>query len=409
MNRFHLYSGSILLGLFLLFGKAPSARAQTEEVTFQQFYDELDPYGQWIDDPQYGYVWRPDVGNDFRPYATNGYWTMTDYGNMWVSNYDWGWAPFHYGRWTLNDRYGWLWIPGTEWGPAWVSWRQGGGYYGWAPLGPSININVSFGRNYYAPDPWWCFVPQRYFLSRNFYTYCPPSRRNVTIIHNTTIIQNTYVRNNVRYITGPRVNDIQRVTRQRVNVYQVDRVNRPGVARITNNTVNVYQPRVSRGTTNAGNRPAPANVVRNGERVANAPDRSSAINRGENSSRPQRVDRSATASRPGNVQNSAPIDRTDAAENRSSVERNRPTRPERIMSDRTNSNPNRTAPQNASEAPVQRSRDFERPQRTQQAPSPAVQRPERSMERPQQQQRQSERPQREQQSRPQRVERARRN
>jgi hypothetical protein len=73
-------------------------------VSFQMFYDQLSPYGQWVNDPNYGYVWIPDVGPNFQPYATNGYWTMTDYGNTWVSDYEWGWAPFHYGRW-LYDNY----------------------------------------------------------------------------------------------------------------------------------------------------------------------------------------------------------------------------------------------------------------------------------------------------------------
>lgn len=31
---------------------------------------------------------------------------------------------------------GWVWVPGVEWAPAWVSWRVGGGYIGWAPLPP---------------------------------------------------------------------------------------------------------------------------------------------------------------------------------------------------------------------------------------------------------------------------------
>jgi hypothetical protein len=42
------------------------------EVSYQSFYDALSPYGQWIDNPQYGYVWMPNVGPDFKPYATNG-------------------------------------------------------------------------------------------------------------------------------------------------------------------------------------------------------------------------------------------------------------------------------------------------------------------------------------------------
>jgi hypothetical protein len=40
-------------------------------VTYQTFYDELSPYGKWIDYPGYGYVWSP-AEPDFRPYYTNG-------------------------------------------------------------------------------------------------------------------------------------------------------------------------------------------------------------------------------------------------------------------------------------------------------------------------------------------------
>jgi hypothetical protein len=41
---------------------------------------------------------------------------------------------------------GWGWVPGTMWGPAWVSWRSGGGYAGWAPLPPrGAAIPASYG------------------------------------------------------------------------------------------------------------------------------------------------------------------------------------------------------------------------------------------------------------------------
>ena len=54
------------------------AKAQGGSVSFQTFYDELSPYGQWIDDPNYGYVWAPNsVGNDFRPYYSNGRLALT--------------------------------------------------------------------------------------------------------------------------------------------------------------------------------------------------------------------------------------------------------------------------------------------------------------------------------------------
>ena len=60
--------------------------AQQENVSFQIFYDELSPYGQWVDYSNYGYVWIPDVGNDFEPYSTAGHWVMTDYGWTWMSS-----------------------------------------------------------------------------------------------------------------------------------------------------------------------------------------------------------------------------------------------------------------------------------------------------------------------------------
>lgn len=108
---------AIVLGLMLLLtGTTQKAMAQQEDVSLQSFYDELSPYGTWIQDPQYGYVWRPDVDQeDFRPYYSNGRWAMTEYGNTWVSNYDWGWAPFHYGRWIYNRYNQWVWIPDTVW------------------------------------------------------------------------------------------------------------------------------------------------------------------------------------------------------------------------------------------------------------------------------------------------------
>src|SRR5665647_1119392 len=71
-------------------------------VSFQVFYDELSPYGYWVDNPDYGYVWVPNVAPGFTPYGSNGYWVFTNEGWTWVSNYPWGWAPFHYGRWFYD-------------------------------------------------------------------------------------------------------------------------------------------------------------------------------------------------------------------------------------------------------------------------------------------------------------------
>ncbi|MCW3124079.1 MAG: hypothetical protein JWQ38_3571, partial [Flavipsychrobacter sp.] len=77
---------SLLLVLLSGVFTAPKAAAQEVVVSYQTFYDELSPYGQWVDDPEYGNVWIPNEEAGFRPYATNGHWAMTEQGNMWVSD-----------------------------------------------------------------------------------------------------------------------------------------------------------------------------------------------------------------------------------------------------------------------------------------------------------------------------------
>ncbi len=188
------------------------------------YYNELSAYGQWVNTPEYGTVWMPSVEPGFQPYATNGRWIVTEYGNTWVSDYAWGRVPFHYGRWYL-DRFGrWAWVPGNEWAPAWVSWRSGGGYYGWAPLGPGLNSHV----NVNIPPAWWTFVPQVYITSPRLYNYCVPRPRVVNVYQNTTIINNVYRVDNRAYAYGPRREEIESVTRQRVPVYRVQEVDRVG-------------------------------------------------------------------------------------------------------------------------------------------------------------------------------------
>ncbi|HET6991625.1 MAG TPA: DUF6600 domain-containing protein, partial [Bacteroidia bacterium] len=142
--------------------KPQQANAQTVSVNFQVFYDDLSPYGTWINSPLYGYVWIPDAPVGFAPYATNGYWAYTEYGWTWVSYYPWGWAPFHYGRWYYDPFYGPVWIPDNEWGPGWVSWRNSDGYYGWCPMGPG---------SYNPRDDDWRFVEVNYFGSTTINNY----------------------------------------------------------------------------------------------------------------------------------------------------------------------------------------------------------------------------------------------
>ncbi|MDN3686570.1 DUF6600 domain-containing protein [Cyclobacterium jeungdonense] len=241
---------ALLTLLILVFGINNNvSQATPVAVSFQVFYDELSPYGDWVQDPHYGYIWIPYAERDFQPYRTNGHWVMSTYGNTWVSNYDWGWAPFHYGRWFYSDFYGWAWIPDYEWGPAWVNWRTGRGYYGWFPLGPRTQFYASVHFPAYAH---WVFVPRRRLLSRNIYRYYIPGR-NVNLIYNqTTVINNTYVYNNQRYVAGPSRRELQQVTRRDVPVFEVREERRPGRSSITNNSIRLYRPEVQR--TQASNR-----------------------------------------------------------------------------------------------------------------------------------------------------------
>ncbi len=147
------------------------ASAQTPYISYQVFYDQLSPYGQWVDYPGYGYVWLPDAGPDFYPYSSRGHWIMTEYGWTWLSDYNWGWAPFHYGRWDYDNFYGWYWMPDNVWGPAWVIWRRAPGYYGWAPMGPGMNIGTNYGSYYNNYGNRWIFVNDRYFGRNNINHY----------------------------------------------------------------------------------------------------------------------------------------------------------------------------------------------------------------------------------------------
>src|SRR5690606_8528916 len=214
------------------------------------------------------YIWLPYAEDGFQPYATNGHWVMTSYGNTWVSNYDWGWAPFHYGRWTYSDYYGWAWVPGYEWGPAWVSWRSGGGYYGWAPLGPRMSINVHIG----IPHHHWVFVQQRYICSPRLYSYYAPYRNRVRIYNRTTIINNTYVYNNRTYVSGPRRSELERATGSRVAVREISRASRPGRASVNSRSVSLYRPEVDRNSRSSARpaRVADVSAVRTSNRATNS-------------------------------------------------------------------------------------------------------------------------------------------
>jgi hypothetical protein len=238
-----------------------TTKAQTS-VSLQVFYDELQPYGTWMDYGSYGYVWIPRVAPGFVPYASNGYWINTEYGNTWVSDYSWGWAPFHYGRWLFDDFYGWVWVPDTEWAPAWVTWRSGGGYYGWAPLMPGIHMHMAFHYYDRIPHNYWSFVPYRYVTYRNVYTHCVPRPRVVNVYHHTTIVNNYYTDNRKRtYFAGPSRSDIERRGGGRVTMHNIDDSSRPEQTTVSRNSAKFYRPDID-NAKGSRSRPMPAQYVR---------------------------------------------------------------------------------------------------------------------------------------------------
>ncbi|HEY4285613.1 MAG TPA: DUF6600 domain-containing protein [Puia sp.] len=229
--------------------------ANPDDVTYQNFYDQLSPYGQWIEDPNYGYVWLPDAGADFKPYASNGHWVYTDEGWTWDSGYPWGWAAFHYGRWFFQDGYGWMWVPGTEWAPAWVSWRNSDEYYGWAPMGPNVSFDASYGGGYTPPLYYWSFVPHRYIASPQVNNYYVRETNNVTIINQTTVIRNTTVMNrprNSRYGGGPDAGEVGRYSGSAVRPLVIRESHTPG-ERADNGNLTIYRPRVNGSDNNRPN------------------------------------------------------------------------------------------------------------------------------------------------------------
>lgn len=230
---------------------------RSETITTQLFYDELSPYGDWVHNREYGYVWMPNVGRNFYPYASNGKWIYTDYGWTWLSDYQWGWATFHYGRWDYDPQYGWFWFPGDEWAPAWVVWRQGDGYFGWAPMRPESGFGWDFRNNDEVYR--WIFVKEHDFGRTNIERYYVSKRRNDDIIRNTRVISDYRADETGRkmMVSGPNPSDVENVSGRRIRKITVKDSNIPG-RRLNNNELEIYRPRVIAGQN--GQRPAPPRI-----------------------------------------------------------------------------------------------------------------------------------------------------
>jgi hypothetical protein len=210
--------------------------------SYNMFYTKLDSYGDWRETSDYGYVWQPREAQSrtWRPY-TNGHWVYTDVGWTWVSEEPFGWATYHYGRWTRLRNIGWVWVPGDEWAPAWVSWRKSDEYVGWAPLPPEARFDRRSGihnwsDSYYdvGPDQY-SFVATREFGGERIQRSVVPSERNITIVNQTTNVTNITYSNTTVVNQGPSYDELRTRTQQPIQRLRLERE--------VNVNINVGEPR----------------------------------------------------------------------------------------------------------------------------------------------------------------------
>lgn len=164
-------------------------------------YEDLDQYGAWQQEGEYGPVWYPNqVAVDWAPYH-NGHWAWVEpWGWTWVDASPWGFAPFHYGRWAyIHNRWGWC--PGPiavvgyhgpivrpYYAPALVAWF-GGAHWGVSiASGPSLGwVPLGFGEVYtpaYA-------CSRHYFSNVNVYNTRIVKNVNITNVYNTVYVNRT--------------------------------------------------------------------------------------------------------------------------------------------------------------------------------------------------------------------------
>jgi hypothetical protein len=243
---------------------SPITAPPPEEQNISFFYSALYPYGSWI----YldgNWCWQPNatvIDDDWAPYCNRGHWVLTDYGWTWASNYTWGWAPFHYGRWFRRETYGWLWQPDNEWGPAWVVWRTGPDYCGWAPIPPRGRFEPRqgfyFGATLVSGDAElglsfndFSFVPMEHFYDRHPSAHIVPPFHAEDIYKRTVFERRSFsVVNNHLVNEGVPVQAVEKGTKTRITpVVLTEERPRPGEpihnSTVSENKMTMYKPSIS--------------------------------------------------------------------------------------------------------------------------------------------------------------------
>jgi hypothetical protein len=201
---------------------AAGAAGDADGVTVQYFQEALPKDGgQWNQSP-FGPAWQPDVPAGWRPY-TDGQWAHTDQGWAWVGNEPWAWATYHYGRWYQGENDRWAWVPGNVWAPAWVAWRQGGGYVGWAPLPPSVGyadggVDLSQAE---IPAGAYAFVPARSLLAPRLSVVVLPVEHGSLMLGRTADITRFASAGGRVVDLGVNVENIERATGRPVRQFRI--------------------------------------------------------------------------------------------------------------------------------------------------------------------------------------------
>jgi hypothetical protein len=207
------------------------------------FHDDLAPYGTWIEVTEYGPCWQPsDCPPDWRPY-TLGHWDYTvDGGWVWISDEPFGWCCYHYGRWAFVASYGWCWVPGRDWCGAWVVWRHGGGYCGWAPM-PPVGLGVAVSVEIGEPPHWaFSFCEERFIVDVNLREHCVPVTQNITLINITRNITRVDRVNGRPFNRGPDVGAIEKAIGRPLPRHTLTEVAQRHMIGLRGNSLGVYRP-----------------------------------------------------------------------------------------------------------------------------------------------------------------------
>ncbi|HEX4138962.1 MAG TPA: DUF6600 domain-containing protein, partial [Candidatus Methylacidiphilales bacterium] len=163
-----------------------------------------------------------------------------------------------------------VWVPGYTWAPAWVSWRYGDGYVGWAPLPPDSLAGIDYSGDGYDADygyhiggdadefygigaGLYIFLPIGCVCYHDYHHWYHNRCDNFALINHTTNVTNINVTragsaagHAYSHVTagGPQVAQIDAASGTPVPRARLVRSNTPGASRLDGNTLSVYAPHI---------------------------------------------------------------------------------------------------------------------------------------------------------------------